>query len=122
MITLAHFADDYEMAQPNSAEFLRWTEHLAVGSKPSIGRYTKGRQPSSLVMDRIVDICFPELQKNTAESGAEQKSSREREAARNRSAKTVQDWLRLGKPWSQIIQRFGYGIMRLMPSEHSGEL
>ena len=34
-IALAHFADDYEMAQASCQLFLQWTEHYALNLIPS---------------------------------------------------------------------------------------
>lgn len=109
-ITLAHFADDYEMAQANSQLFLQWTEHAALKSTTSTLRHTSGRRSTSLVMDRVINICFPEIYKNAtveSENGAhlpaDPAAATKQAKARKRAAHTVQDWLRLGKPWSQFI-------------------
>jgi hypothetical protein len=122
------------MAQANSQLFLQWTKHVALKSTPSTPRPTSGRGSKSLVMDRVILICFPETYKNAtgeSENGADlhtdtEAATKQAEAAKQtetkeRAAHTIQDWLRLGKPWSQLIREFGYGILRLVPSVFSDE-
>lgn len=122
-ITLAHFSDDYELAQSNSTLFLQWTEHLVADLDLSTRRETKSRRSSSLVMDRIVDIIFPKAHRDSVvEVDDGERSSKLRADARKRDAHTVQDWLRLGKPWSQIFKQHGYGVLRFVPPEFSDEL
>ena len=127
-ITFAHYADDYEMAQANSQLFLQWIEHAALKSTRSTPRHTSGRRSTSLVMDRVLHIRFPEIYKNaTAESGngahlsGDPAAATKQAKARKWAVHTVQDWLRLGKPWSPFIREFGYDILRLMPSAFSDE-
>ena len=47
--------------------------------------------------------------------------SKDQAGDRKRAAHTVQDWLRLGKRWSQIFKRYGYVILRFVPPEFSDE-
>lgn len=105
-ITLAHFSDDYELAQSNSALFLQWTEHLAADIGPSKRRDARCCPTLTLVMDRIVDICFPKPHEDTfIKVDSDGRPSQDQAGDRKRAAHTVQDWLRLGKRWSQIFQR-----------------
>ena len=105
-ITLAHFADDYEIAQANSQLFLQWTEHVALKSTPSTPRPMSGCGSKSLVMDRVIT---GESENGTdlpahLEAARKQAEAAQQAEARKRAAHTIQDWLRLGKPWSQFIQ------------------
>jgi hypothetical protein len=84
-LKLVHFGD-YELAQLNSEEFLQWTEHLAIHSKAPGGQTTNGRSYSSLVMDRLIDICFKDSRENNAPQFPGQRST-----ARCRSA-TSPSW------------------------------
>ena len=74
-------------------------------------RPTSGRGSKSLVMDRVIHICFPGIYKNDTgesengtdlpahlEAARKQAEAAQQAEARKRAAHTIQDWLRLGKP------------------------
>ena len=71
---------------------------------------------SSIVKQRLVDILFSEsLSFNLAKGTASE------EKVRQSANQMVEDWRRGGKPWSEIIGRFDYGILLFVPSELTDE-
>jgi hypothetical protein len=68
------------------------------------------------VKQRLVDILFSEspVFKNA-------KGTANEEEVRKAANQMVEDWRRGGKPWSEIIRRFDYGILLFVPSELTDE-
>ena len=82
----------------------------------------KGRK-DSLVKQRLVDILFSESirrEYGCAVSDAPICPAKMQQA-RETVNQQVEDWRRNGKPWSELIKRFGYGILLLLPSEMTDE-
>jgi hypothetical protein len=50
-----------------------------------------------------------------------QKGIVKKQKARKKTNQKVEDWRRNGKPWSELIRRFGYGILLLVPSKMTDE-
>jgi hypothetical protein len=121
-ISLAHFADDYQMIQENSQQFLDWTADIALKLIPSDPRPTTDRPWKSLVKDRVILICFPQIYENApTDLHADPEAVAKQAKARKSAARKIQDWLRFGKPYAQLIQEFGYGILRLVLEIRSDE-
>jgi hypothetical protein len=49
------------------------------------------------------------------------KGTADEEKVRQSANQMVEDWRRGGKPWSEIIRRFDYGILLFIPSELTDE-
>ena len=113
-IDLADFYNAYMVAQNNPDSFLQHSAKEIFGKGECVVART-GRK-SSIVKQRLVDILFSEsllfkLAKGTADE----------EKARQSANQMVEDWRRGGKPWSEIIRRFDYGILLFIPSELTDE-
>ncbi|KAL4864220.1 hypothetical protein BDV12DRAFT_201325 [Aspergillus spectabilis] len=113
-IALAHFYNAYTMAQNNPDMFLSWCENQQVhgGSMPPRG----GNR--SVVQHRFADLIFSQNGDHLAIPSAHTIDSAEN--TKRRIAK-IQMWRKTGKKWAQIIQRFGYGILLLLPASLSDE-
>jgi len=113
-IDLADFRNAYMVAQNNPDTFLQHSAKEIFG-KGGCAVARTGRK-SSIVKQRLVDILFSEsplfkLAKGTANE----------EEVRKSANQLVEDWRRGSKPWSEIIRRFGYGILLFVPSELTDE-
>ena len=113
-INLAFFDRIYQVAKTdvqNSAysacgsSFLRESDALllAQGHQPTC-TFAIGHRSSTVVRDRLVDLIFMDGRLTLAKS---------RERVRARVAAMQQ----LGKRWQRIIDRFGYEMLLLLPSD-----
>jgi hypothetical protein len=75
------------------------------------------------VKQRFADILFLESIPGEYERAVFNTpiSTAKKQQARKTANQKVEDWRRSGKPWSEIIRRFGYGILLLVPSEMTDE-
>jgi hypothetical protein len=73
----------------------------------------KRRKPNEIrlsPMDRFVNDLFPETITYKGEHISQEKKEK-RQAAKDK----FERWIRLGEPWARMVQRFGYGILLLVP-------
>ncbi|KAI1110475.1 hypothetical protein F5Y14DRAFT_428890 [Nemania sp. NC0429] len=105
-IALSHFYQAYALAQENAALFLSWCDSCGLQKSTSLA--PKGGIKST-VQQRFADLVF-------ARGG----SSGETDDEKKRTAK-IQMWRKSGRKWAQLIQRFGYGILLLLPPSLSDE-
>ena len=81
-------------------------------------------------MDRFTDLLFPETIKCKSEQTSRKKKgkqvskkekckqvSRKEECPREAAKRTLEYWIRLGEPLVRMAQRFGHGILLLLPKE-----
>ena len=106
-VALVHFYHAYTLAQDNPKTFLSWCDDRRVQATCIL---PKGGI-KSIVQQRFADLIF---------SRSEGNGRRPSDEANRRTAK-IQMWRKSGKKWAQIIQRFGYGILLLLPSTLSDE-
>lgn len=114
-IALAHFYHAYTLAQDNSSIFLPWCDDQRVRG----GRMLPKGGNKSIVQQRFADLIFsrPETHDGILSAGGPSDNG---DVASRRAAK-IQMWRKIGKKWAQIIQRFGYGILLLLPPSLSDE-
>lgn len=111
---LAHFYHSYTLAQENPKIFLSWCNDQHVQGRSML---PKGGN-KSVVQHRFAELIFSRADNLGGitphcplDNGDE---------AKRRIAK-IQMWRKCGKKWAQMIQRFGYGILLLLPSNLSDE-
>jgi hypothetical protein len=67
-------------------------------------------------MDRFENGLFPETMTYKGEH-----ISQEKKEKRHAAKKKFERRIRLGEPWARMVQRFGYGIILLVPHNLSNE-
>ena len=126
-VILARFYDGYMNAMANPHNFLSLvqkeklpTNVLAGANDPPVRRRGRPRNP---VHQRIIDLMFS----NTI-LGSENVNTEEGRAIRveknlNRKAasRRILNWKVNGRPWSELVKRFGLGILLLLPTDLSDE-
>jgi hypothetical protein len=89
-----------------------------------IGSYIEGRDagtampknrrrrelPRLSLKDRFTDLLFPETKQTEEED-------RERKDARKKAKAKLSYWITFGDPLAGMAQRFGYGILALLPAK-----
>ena len=118
----SQFFEFYELAQKHPEPYL---EVSSVTTEPP-SRNMISKQASRLksrVLNRIVDLMFPNTAYTDEDTVTAEGSFGQMQRQRQRAAavKRVQDWRRNGRPWSAMIQRFGEGILLLLPNNLSDE-
>ena len=72
-------------------------------------------------MERFTDLFFPETKKfkkgKFISKKERQLSKKKRECPREAAKRRVEYWIQLGKPLMKMVQRFGYGILLLLPGD-----
>ena len=93
--TLAHFYRTYQVALANPGLFLDLTQRMYTynTSVPS-----KGHRINSVVKQHFVKV-------NVSQSGLSEQKARTQ----------VNNWIRCGRPWAELITRLGYGSLLLVP-------
>jgi hypothetical protein len=79
----------------------------------------KRRKPNEIRLsptDRFVNVFFPETMMYKGKHISQEKKE-ERYAAKEK----FERWIRLGEPLARMVQRFGYGILLLLPDTLSNE-
>jgi hypothetical protein len=79
----------------------------------------KRRKPNEIrlsLRDRFVNGLFPETMTCKGEH-----ISQEKEEKQHAAKAKFEQWIRLGEPWARLVQRFGYGILLLVPHDLSNE-
>ncbi|GIJ99634.1 hypothetical protein Aspvir_003635 [Aspergillus viridinutans] len=113
-IALAHFYNAYKLAQDQPDLFLSWCDDRRVRGGSIL---PKGGH-KSVVQHRFADLIFSRGGNHVGMPSARPLDNGD--DAKRRTAK-IQMWRKSGKKWAQIIQRFGYGILLLLPSSLSDE-
>ncbi|KAL8727822.1 MAG: hypothetical protein Q9166_005814 [cf. Caloplaca sp. 2 TL-2023] len=114
-IALAHFYHAYTLAQDNSKTFLSWCDEQQVQG----GWVLPKGGNKSIVQQRFADLIFSRLENH---DGAPSPGGRlDNGHDTNKRTAKIQMWRKSGKKWAQLIQRFGYGILLLLPSTLSDE-
>jgi hypothetical protein len=113
-IALAHFYHAYTLAQDNPEIFLSWCDDQRVQGGSML---PKGGN-KSVVQHRFADLIFSRAEFQGGIPSARPLNNGDE--AKRRTAK-IQMWRKSGKRWAQIIQRFGYGILLLLPYSLSDE-
>lgn len=113
-IALAQFYHAYTIAQNHPAMFLSWCDEHQV-QRSCIA--PKGSRKSA-VQQRFADLIFNHTGQNSmtglvgSVSGAEDTKRR---------CSKIQTWRKSGKSWAKFVERFGYGILLLVPACLSDE-
>ncbi len=113
-IALAHFYHAYTLAQDNPAVFLAWCDNQRVQCDSML---PKGGH-KSVVQHRFAELTFSWAENH---GGIPSPSSLDRGDDLKKRMTKIQTWRKSGKKWAQIIQRFGYGILLLLPYSLSDE-
>ena len=121
-IALSRFYDFYDKAQANPSAFLpqdpRTVRETSILSSNN-GTLKQAPRLSSVVLSHIVDLMFPNTVPTHEEvmtaSDEAQRTLTERQ--RKTAARKVEDWRKIGKPWSAMIRRFGEGISAPVTTE-----
>lgn len=108
-MALAQFYHAYTIAQNHSELFLSWCDehHVRRGSLPP-----KGSRKTA-VQHRFADLVFDRASQHSAASVAGP-STAVVDDTKKRCAK-IQTWRKTGKSWAKFVERFGYGILLLVP-------
>jgi uncharacterized protein YukE len=139
-VALAQFYDVYTNAQANPRTFLSKGRDakLSVDTLTAIGKRKRKRKRkssfggdsggrrhrlSTLVQNRIIDVMFPDTLVGDAHVSIEEELADRAETAAKRKAagQKLQNWRANGKPWSALINRFGWGMLLLLPKDLSDE-
>ncbi|KAK3669526.1 hypothetical protein LTR78_010580 [Recurvomyces mirabilis] len=99
---LAQFYSTYRLAQTHPPMFLQWTEDTARANSIDLTP-TSGRLETQ-VKSRFIDIIFWQSRRSRAQA-----------------ANKVNDWQHSGRPWAELIQRFGCGSLLLVPDQLTDE-
>jgi len=99
-LALAEFYRAYRAAQDQPAEFLRVAERILPS--PAAPSTAPNRTKRTEVKERFIDLVFDQ---------SNGKRNRKKDSTR------VNDWQTLGRPWFDMISRFGNGVLLLIPSE-----
>ncbi|KAL5360629.1 hypothetical protein BJX96DRAFT_175480 [Aspergillus floccosus] len=113
-IALARFYNAYTLAQDNPDVFLSWCD----GQRVQGGSMLPRGGNKSIVQHRFADLIFSHTEDNWLVPAAH--STDHGDDLKRRIGK-IQMWRKSGKKWAQIIQRFGYGILLLLPASLSDE-
>jgi len=113
-IALAHFYHAYTLAQDHPEIFLSWCDDQQIQGGAIL---PKGGN-KSVVQHRFADLIFSRAEIHSGTPSA--CSLRHGDDAKRKVAK-IQMWRKSGKKWAQVIQRFGYGILLLLPSSLTDE-
>lgn len=121
-LALCRFFDIYQSAQEHPESFLQATAETMEGPSRN-GMSKQGFGMKSRVLNRIVDLMFPKTAYADEGTVAAEGSFGQIQRRRQRAAvvKKVQDWRRNAKPWFAMVQRFGEGILLLLPKTLSEE-
>jgi hypothetical protein len=115
-IALAHFYRAYSLAQDNPDVFLAWYDNQHF-QKSGILPPKGGSK--SIVQHRFADMIFHRTPQRDANAVLGYAPGQNDDIKR-RIAK-IQMWRKSGRKWAYIIQRFGYGILLLLPPSLSDE-
>lgn len=118
----SRFLDFYLLAQKHPESFLQATAQTTEGpSRNEMSKQSFGMK--SRVLHRIVDLMFPDTAHTDEDTVAAEGSFGQIQRRRQRRAvvKKVSDRRRNAKPWSAMVQRFGEGILLLLPKSLSEE-
>ncbi|KAJ2981916.1 hypothetical protein NQ176_g1728 [Zarea fungicola] len=113
-IALAQFYHAYTIAQNHPEMFLSWCDEHQV-QRSFIA--PKGSRKSA-VQQRFADLIFNHTSQNSmiglvgSVSGVEDTKRR---------CSKIQTWRKSGKSWAKFVERFGYGILLLVPACLSDE-
>ncbi|KAK6079332.1 hypothetical protein SCUP515_03992 [Seiridium cupressi] len=113
-IALAHFYHAYTLAQNNPELFLSWCDDQGVQCNSML---PKGGT-KSVVQHRFAELIFSRAQHRGEMCLARPFDNGD--DAKRKIAK-IQMWRKIGKKWAQMIQRFGCGILLLLPTSLSDE-
>ena len=113
-IALAHFYHAYTLAQDNPAIFLTWCDDQRV----QCGSLLPKGGNKSVVQRRFADLIFS---RGETHGGLPSPGPSDSSDDVKRKTTKIQMWRKSGKKWAQIIQRFGCGILLLLPPSLSDE-
>jgi hypothetical protein len=68
--------------------------------------------PQGSLINDFVDLLFPETINNPS-----QRALQRQRKARKEAKMTFKSWIQLGEPWAALIDRFGLGILVLIPKD-----
>ena len=118
----SRFFEFYVMAQKYPELFLETNPETTETLSRNLMSKQASR-PKSRVFNRVVDLMFPNTAHTDEDTVATEGSfgQMQRKRQRDQAAKKVHDWRRNGRPWSAMIQRFGDGVLLLLPKSLSDE-
>ncbi len=116
----SRFLDIYLLAQKHPEPFLQATAEPTEGPSRN-GMSKQGFGMKSPVLNRIVDSMVPDTAPTDEDTVAAEGSFGQIQWRRQRRAGVtkVSDWRRNSKPWYAMVQRFGKGILLLLPKSLS---
>ena len=110
-VALVHFYHAYTLAQDHPEVFLSWCDDQRVQPYRML---PKGGS-KSVVQHRFADLIFSrDVQLGGSTPTVPRPCSDSGDDAKRRAAK-VQTWRKSGRKWAQFTQRFGNGILLLLP-------
>jgi hypothetical protein len=135
-IDVIEFCNTYAIAQDNPNAFLQLTAKKVSGNSSRNVAPRKGRK-DSMVKRRFIDIFFSNsvvdghnravsdmynsaAQKHKPRNKAN--SAAKKHDLREKASQKIEGWRRNGKPWAEMVRRFGYGILLLVPRNRSGSM
>ena len=94
-------------------------------AKKAVPKKRRDRElPRLSPMDRFTDLLFPETIKFKSKQASKKrkqvskkkgKQVSQKGCPREAAKRTLEYWIRLGEPLVRMVQRFGHGIMLLLP-------
>lgn len=134
-VTLARFYDRYMNAMANSRNFLSLVQKEKLPTNILAGARSDERvllydlpvkrrgRPTNLVHQRIIDLMFSNTILGSENVNTEEGRAIRAEKNLNRKAasRKILNWKANGRPWSELVKRFGLGILLLLPTDLSDE-
>ena len=96
-MALAHFYYAYRSAHLNRSMFIEWTEYMGKHTDMQLTPRER-RRPDSIVKQRFIDLCTMRSRKT-----------------RQQISSDISNWQSWGKQWAELINRFGYAGLLLVP-------
>jgi hypothetical protein len=118
-LTLAEFFDTYAAAQADTRMLSAAEGKANFAAKRLAGKGSRKRgldrqegrnsHHNRLVLSHFIDLLFPDCTKP-----AKRKITG---LTRKMAGQKIQNWRKAGKPWANMIKRFGKGILALLPQD-----
>jgi hypothetical protein len=90
--------------------------------KPSNGPIRRRKALATMVLDRIVDMMFPNIIPGLANFNTNGRSDQEERSKKRKTAtQNVLNWRARSEPWPELVARFGWAVLLLLPEGLSDE-
>jgi hypothetical protein len=134
-VALARFYNRYMNAMANSHNFLSLVQKEKLPTNILAGARNDERvllydlpvkrrgRPTNLVYQRIIDLMFSNTILGNENVNTEEGRAIRAEKNLNGKAasRKILNWKANGRPWSELVKRFGLGILLLLPTNLSDE-